>query len=348
MIVSLKKGVGKKEIKRVLREIKSYGLRGEVIQGKERSVIAVIGLMDLDKTPLKGRLQALDSVEEVNIISKPYKIASSKGTDRKIVIQRRIEGQRIKATFNSREIIVMAGPCSVESFKQMDQVASFLSQLGVKVLRGGAFKPRTAPRSFEGLGKEGLEILTEMRKKYLMLIVTELLSMQDIELIAEYTDIIQIGARNMQNFPLLKAVGELDMPVLLKRGLSATIDEWLNAAEYILDRQKNHQVILCERGIRTFETATRNTFDLNAIPVIKHYSWLPVVADPSHATGKWEYVPAVACGAIAAGADGLLIEVHPDPQTAKTDGAQSLNLKSFAELYSKLKKLAQVEKKKLY
>lgn len=348
MIVLVNKDIKAREIDEIVKRIEAYELRADVSRGKEHTVIGVVGSIDLDKMSLREQLLALDYVQDVKIVSQPYKLASRIfGEGKEIVVKRRLEGRTLKVSFNEKNVITMAGPCAVESYKQLDNTAGFLSQLGIRVLRGGAFKPRTAPRSFEGLGEEGLRILADIREKHSMLIVTELLDLRHAELIAEYSDIIQIGTRNMQNFALLRVAGEFDMPVLLKRGLAATMEEWLNAAEYVLDGQREKQVILCERGIRTFETMTRNTFDLNAIAAMRSLSWLPLVADPSHATGKSEYVPAVSCGAVAAGADGLLIEVHPDPASAMTDGAQSLEFKSFETLYNELKKIARVKKRKL-
>lgn len=348
MIVLMSKDAEQKYIDVVVKTIEKYGLRADISRGKEQVVIGVIGSMSLDKMEIRARLISLEWVQDVKLISKSYKLASKAfGVDKELVVQRRVNNKTIKVSFNGKNVISMAGPCSVESFEQMDKTSQFLSQLGVKILRGGAFKPRTAPRCFEGLGEDGLKIMKEMREKYEMLIVTELLDERHAELLAEYADIIQIGTRNMQNFALLKTAGDLNMPVLLKRGLSATIEEWLNAAEYVLDHQKEKQVLLCERGIRTFETMTRNTFDLNAIPVLKFLSWLPVIADPSHATGRWNYVTAVSCGSIAAGADGIMVEVHPEPSKALTDGEQSLKLKTFEKLYQKLGKITRALDKNL-
>ncbi len=348
MIVLMSKGAQEAHIRKVVECIEEQGLRADISRGREQTVIGVIGTMDLDKLNLRSRLLSLGWVADVKLISKPYKLASKAfGEDRDLSIRREINGKIVEVTFGRNHVVMMAGPCSVESREQMEQAASFLSERGVKILRGGAFKPRTAPRSFEGLGEEGLKIMSDMRDAYGMLLVTELMDERHAELVAEYADIIQIGARNMQNFALLKTVGDLNLPVLLKRGMSATIDEWLNAAEYILDRQKEKQVLLCERGIRTFETATRNTFDLNAIPVLHTLSWLPIIADPSHATGKWNYVAAVALGSVAAGAHGVMVEVHPHPSKALTDGAQSLNFDTFQQLYSDLERIARAQNKEL-
>ena len=239
-----------------------------------------------------------------------------------------------------RDVVLMAGPCSVESYEQTHAVAAAVAGVGGRVLRGGAFKPRTSPYSFQGLGREGLEILRAVADEFGLLVISEVLGVEHLPLVAEYADILQIGSRNMQHYPLLWAVGELDRPVLLKRGFMSTIDEWLKAADHILSRG-NEQIILCERGIRTFETATRNALDVNAIALARQIAPYPVVADPSHATGKWEYVAAAAKASIAAGADGVIIEVHPRPDEAMSDGAQSLKPEKFAKLVSEMKAIAQ-------
>jgi 3-deoxy-7-phosphoheptulonate synthase len=237
------------------------------------------------------------------------------------------------------KLVIMAGPCAVESLEQMREIAHALKEAGVKVLRGGAFKPRTSPYSFQGLGMEGLEILAEIREETGMAIVTEVIDPKDVEVVSEHADVLQVGARNMQNYALLHAVGRRGHPVLLKRGMMSTIEELLMSAEYILSHG-NRNVMVCERGIRTFETYTRNTLDINAIPAIKQLSHLPVIVDPSHGTGRWELVPPIAKAALAAGADGLIIEVHPNPEKALSDGAQSLKLDKFAALMAELKPLA--------
>lgn len=346
MIVLMSSGADERSVEQVVKTIEEHGLRADISRGKDHIVIGVVGSLDLDKMELRSRLLSLGWVSDVKIISKPYKLASKAfGEHQEIVVEKEIKGKSLHVTFNEKNVVMIAGPCSVESYEQMDQIASFLSELGIKILRGGAFKPRTSPRSFEGLGEEGLKILKAMSEKYGMLVVTELMDERHAELMLQYADIIQIGARNMQNFALLKRVGDLNVPVLLKRGMSATIDEWLNAAEYILDRQKEKKVLLCERGIRTFETSTRFTFDLNAIPVLKSLSWLPVIADPSHGTGKWDYVTAVGVGSVAAGANGLIVEVHPDPSQALTDGAQSLKFETFEKLYHETGRIARAQHK---
>jgi 3-deoxy-7-phosphoheptulonate synthase len=309
-------------------------------------VIAVKASLLGDKASLKEHFGTLPGVESVQLISKPYRLcAKAFATNNKVVVSRKIGGKVVQVTFNGKEIITMAGPCSVESREQMDETAALLVSLGVKVLRGGAYKPRTAPGEFEGLQELGLQILAEMREKYGLLIITELLDVDTADMVAEFTDIIQIGTRNMQNFTLLKRAGKCNKPVLLKRGMSATYDEWLCAADYIIQEQKVPQVILCERGIRTFVTSTRNTFDVSAIPYLQNETWLPVVADASHATGYSELVASVTWAAIAAGAQGIMVEVHPEPSKALTDGRQSLNFQQFTDLYLQGKKFAEVSGK---
>jgi 3-deoxy-7-phosphoheptulonate synthase len=246
-----------------------------------------------------------------------------------------LNGTRI----GGRQVVVMAGPCAVEDRGQMREVAQALKEMGVKILRGGAYKPRSSPYSFQGLGREGLEILAEVREEFGLLVVTEVMSPESVPLVAQYADILQVGSRNMQNFSLLYALGRIDKPVLLKRGMMATLEELLLSAEYIL-AGGNSRVMLCERGIRTFESYTRNTFDLNAIPALKQLTHLPVIADPSHATGRWELVAAVSRAAVAAGADGLLVEVHPHPSRALSDGAQSLKPETFGRLMAGLRPMA--------
>src|SRR5581483_784686 len=283
----------------------------------------VIGVIGTGFPPDLGeKLEMLPGVERTHRVTKPYKLASRDFKPVSTVVQ---IGD---LSIGEDEFVVMAGPCSVESREQVLQTAHAVKAAGARVLRGGAYKPRTSPYSFQGLGEEGLRYLAEAREKTGLPIITEVLDTADVPLVAEYTDILQLGTRNMQNFALLRAVGQVNKPVMLKRGMSATIEEWLMAAEYIL-HGGNHQVILCERGIRTFETAARNTLDLSAIPIVKKLSHLPVMADPSHATGKWYLVKPMAMAAAAVGADGLIIEVHPDPDNALSDGPQSLNLDNF-------------------
>lgn len=348
MIIAMKIGADKKQIKAVESEIKENNLKSQKITGEERVVLAVKGALDADKSRLKDHFEAMAGVESVKPISKPYRLASKEfAAGEKVLIRSKTIGDAMEIKFNGKEVIMMAGPCSVESRSQMDETASFLSGLGVKVLRGGAYKPRTAPGGFEGLKEEGLKIMAEMRDKYNMMLITEMLDVDTANLVAEYIDIIQIGTRNMQHVALLRKAGSFNKPVFLKRGMSATIEELLCAAEYIMQEQDIPQVILCERGIRTFEPSTRNTFDINAIPNLADKTWLPVVADPSHGTGYSNLVSPVAWAAIAAGANGLMIEVHPNPEKAMTDGKQSLNFEQFTELYKKGQEFAQIKGKTL-
>lgn len=330
MIVVMKHKATDKEIDGVIRHIEELGFHAHVSRGQERTVIGLIG----DERPLEpNTLELWAGVERVVRILHPFKLASRDFTPDNTLV--RVNG----ATIGGKEIIVMAGPCSVESREQIMETAAAVKEAGARILRGGAYKPRTSPYAFQGLGLKGLELLREASDTYSLPIVTEVMSPQDVTLVAQYADILQIGARNMQNFALLRAVGEIQKPVLLKRGLSSTIEELLMSAEYIL-AQGNPRVMVCERGIRTFETATRNTFDINAIAVLKELTHLPVIADPSHGTGKWEYVTPVARAAIAAGADGLLVEVHPDPARALSDGAQSLKPERFASLVCDTRRIA--------
>jgi len=335
MIVVLKPGATEEDIKQIVRRLEERGYRAHVSKGVERTVIGAIGVLDEEKALLAEQLQALECVERVVPILEPYKLVSRKANEKGTVI--RLGGAEI----GGREVVVMAGPCAVESREQLLSVAEAVKRAGAKVLRGGAFKPRTSPYSFEGLGKEGLEILAEARRALGLPVVTEVRDLRDVELVAEYADILQIGARNMQNFDLLREVGRVGKPVLLKRGFAATIKEWLMAAEHIASKGGNLKIILCERGIRTFETSTRFTLDLNAIPLLKRLTHLPVIVDPSHGTGKSELVPAMAKAAVAAGADGLLIEVHPQPERALSDGPQSLRPEEFERMMRELKPVAE-------
>lgn len=330
MIVVMKKGATSQEIGEVIRRVEQAGYEAHLSQGVERTIIGIIG----DGRPLSGdNISLWPGVERTLPILKPFKLASRDFHPQDTIVP--INGVKI----GGQEIVVMAGPCAVESREQIHETAQALKTSGVKILRGGAFKPRSSPYDFQGLGKEGLRLLRQVKEEFDLLVVTEVMSPGDIELVAQYGDILQIGARNMQNFSLLHAVGETRYPILLKRGMSSTIEELLMAAEYILSRG-NQRVILCERGIRTFENYTRNTFDISAIPALKTLTHLPVVADPSHATGRWELVAAVARAAVAAGVDGLLIEVHPDPEEALSDGAQSLTPERFACLMEELQRVA--------
>jgi len=319
------------DIDNIVSRVKSKQLQAHLINGEERTVIGVVG----DGRPVEpDQFVRMPGVDQVTPISRPYKLASREFHPENTVIQ--LKGLEI----GSNQIFIIGGPCAVESRAQLLDTAVKIKESGAHALRGGAFKPRTSPYSFQGMGKEGLEILAEAREMTGLPIVTEATSPDLVPMIAKYTDVIQIGARNMQNYALLQAVGKSNCPALLKRGMSATINDFLMAAEYILSKG-NPNVILCERGIRTFETATRNTTDINAIPVLKSLTHLPVLLDPSHSTGHWEYVTSLARAGIAAGADGLIIEVHPNPIEALSDGAQSLKPKRFTELIEQVNAISQ-------
>ena len=331
MIIIMKMGASQEEIQGVVQRVESVGYRTHLSQGEERTIIGVIG----DERPLdKESLGRMLGVERIVPILRPFKLASRDFHPSDSVFQ--INGHAI----GSQRIIVMAGPCAVESREQIIETAFKVKEAGAHLLRGGAFKPRTSPYSFQGLGEEGLQYLADAREATGLAVVTEVMSPEQVPLVARYADVLQVGTRNMQNYALLHAVGEAMMPVLLKRGLMSTIEELLMSAEYILSHG-NERVILCERGIRTFETYTRNTLDINAVPVLKELTHLPVMVDPSHATGKWHLVNAASKAAVAAGADGLIIEVHPNPEMAVSDGAQSLKPDRFAELMVQLKPVAE-------
>ncbi len=331
MIVVMKTTASRDDIAAIMARVEEAGCKVHPIHGQDRTVIGVIGDgTSIDRYQI-GRMQG---VEEVVPISKPYKSASREFHPEDTVFD--VGG----VTIGGADLVVMAGPCSVEGRTHLIETAIACREAGAHILRGGAYKPRTSPYSFQGLGEEGLRYLAEAREVTGMPVVTEVMEPGLVPLVAQYADILQIGTRNMQNYALLNAVGESGKPVLLKRGFSATIEEWLLAAEYILS-QHNSRVMLCERGIRTFVQETRNTFDINAIPVAKHLSHLPVIADPSHGTGRWEYVGPVAKAAVAAGADGLIIEVHPRPDQAWSDGRQSLKPERFGELVLQMRAIAQ-------
>jgi len=337
MIVIMRHKATDDEIEAVMLRLERVGFQIHLSRGVERTIIGAIG----DKTRLGDvSLEAMPSVERVVPILQPYKLASRTFQEEGTVI--RVGGQEI----GGDTLQVIAGPCAVESREQLMEAASIARSAGVTILRGGAFKPRTSPYSFQGLEEAGLKLLAEAREATGLLIVTEVMDARTLPLVAEYADILQIGARNMQNFFLLREVAKVDKPVVLKRGSSATIEEWLMAAEYIM-AGGNYNVILCERGIRSFESYTRNTLDLTAVPVVKHLSHLPVIVDPSHAIGKWRYVPAMSMAAIASGADGLMIEMHPNPAEALCDGQQSLTPDNFIDLMSDLKKIAGVMGRKM-
>jgi len=338
MIIVFKKGAREEEIRHVVERIEKLGLKPMISRGVERTIVGIIGPED------KARIQpfeAFPGVEKVMPVLAPYKLVSREFKKENSVIKIK-EGVEI----GGDEIIVIAGPCSIESEEQLLKVAEKVKEAGAKLLRGGAFKPRTSPYSFQGLGEEGLKILKEVSLRLNIPTVTEVMDPRDVELVARYADILQIGARNMQNFNLLKEVGQTQKPVLLKRGMSATIKEFLMSAEYILSGG-NFNVILCERGIRTFEEATRNTLDLSCVPLVKELSHLPIIVDPSHATGKWSLVPPLSKAAVASGCDGLLIEVHPNPEEALSDGPQQLLPERFSLLMQELKVIAQAIGRKL-
>ena len=336
MLIVMKSSANEEQISVVKNTIEKYGFTSHIVRGDIHTVICGVGGKIVDTR----ELELLDGVEKVVRIMSPYKLVSRVGHEEDTVID--VKGVKI----GGKKITIMAGPCSVESFEQMDETASKLAACGVKILRGGAFKPRTSPYAFQGLKEEGLKIMKKVADKYNMLVVSEVMEISQIETMMDYVDIFQVGARNMQNFNLLSELGLISKPVVLKRGFSSTIQEWLMAAEYIM-AGGNHDVILCERGIRTFETATRNTLDISAVPTVKKLSHLPIIVDPSHATGLRDQVAPLSKAAIAAGADGLIIEVHNNPEKALCDGAQSLYPKQFKELYGKLKIIAKAVDRQL-
>ncbi|MFN3476297.1 MAG: 3-deoxy-7-phosphoheptulonate synthase [Candidatus Methylomirabilales bacterium] len=338
MIIVMKSGAREEDLEEVIKRVEELGYQPHIIRGVQRTVIGAVG----DERG-KARLQSLESlpgVESVVPILQPFKLASREFKPQKTIIKVgdvEIGGERLA---------IMAGPCSVESEAQLLETARAVKEAGATILRGGAYKPRTSPYAFQGLEEEGLKLLAKAREATGLKVITEVVNPEHVELVAEYADILQIGARNAQNFALLRAVGEIKKPVLLKRGFATTIREYLMAAEYILS-EGNYDVILCERGIRTFETSTRFTLDLNAVPVLNKLTHLPVIIDPSHGTGHWEYVAPMAKAAVACGADGLLIEVHPKPEEALSDGLQSLKPDKFRRLMEELRPLAEACRRRL-
>jgi 3-deoxy-7-phosphoheptulonate synthase len=337
MMIIMRTDADQEQIDHVVERVQHFGLRAHLSTGEERTSIGAIG----DGRPVdKDLFLYLPGVDRVVPITRPYKLASREFRPQNTVFP--VNGVQL----GSDQILIIAGPCSVESRTQLLETAQAVKEAGAHALRGGAFKPRTSPYSFQGMGEQGLELLAEARELTGMPIVTEVMTPEQIPLVTRYADVLQIGARNMQNYSLLHAIGESQYPVLLKRGMMSTIEELLMAAEYILSHG-NRRVMLCERGIRTFETATRNTTDINAIPVLKSLTHLPVILDPSHSTGQWSLVTAIARAAIAAGADGLIIEVHPNPSDALSDGGQSLKPERFAELISQIKLIGQVVGRKI-
>jgi 3-deoxy-7-phosphoheptulonate synthase len=331
MIVVMRASATQQDVDMVLSRLSEHQLKGHLSRGEERTIIGVVGAA-IPET-LREELERLEAVQEAVRITRPYKLAAREFHPQDTIVD--VRGIKV----GGNTCVIMAGPCAVESAEQIMTSARAAREAGASMLRGGAFKPRSSPYTFRGMGEEALKLLVQARDETGLPIVTEVMTPTDVELVARYADLLQIGARNMQNYQLLEEVGRTGMPVLLKRGLSATIEEWLLSAEYVI-AQGNPNVILCERGIRTFETATRNTMDLNAVALAKRRSHLPIIADPSHGTGKWYLVAPLALAALAAGADGLILEIHPDPDRAKSDGGQSLTLENFASLMPRMAAVA--------
>ena len=332
MIIVMTPSATEENLTKVKQKIERAGLSYHLSKGESRTIVGVIG----DKKRI-GELEmnSLDGVEKTVHITEKYKLVSREFKPENTIID--VRGVPV----GGEKLAIMAGPCAVESMEQLQEAASIVKEARAHFLRGGAFKPRTSPYDFQGLAEDGLKMLYEVGRAFDLRIITEIVDVNDVDLITKYADILQIGARNMQNFRLLQAVGRSDKPVLLKRGLSATITEWLNAAEYIVSAG-NEQVMLCERGIRTYETFTRNTLDLSAVAAVKELSHLPIIVDPSHGTGRWQMVRPMARAAVAAGADGLIVEVHPHPEMALSDGDQSLTPKNFRAMMDDVRKIAEV------
>ena len=331
MIVEMSKGASRQQVDHVVDRAHTLGFEVQLNLGTEKTVVAILG-SDTGKTSTDV-FAVLPGVESVSRIMKPYKLASREFHPQSSIVN--VNGVEI----GGKKLVIMAGPCAVESEQQLMDTAKAVQSLGAAIVRGGAFKPRTSPFSFQGLEKKALKMLARVKSDLGIPVITEVLDIQNIEVIAKHADILQVGARNMQNFSLLKELAKMRHPILLKRGLSATVMEWLTAADYLL-AEGNQQVILCERGIRTFEDSVRFSMDISSIAVIKRFSHLPIVVDPSHAAGHFAYVPTIAKAAIAAGADGLLIEVHLNPEEALVDGLQSLNIPSFEHLMAELRLIA--------
>ena len=332
MIIEMSRGATKYQVDHVVERAHSFGFEVQLNLGTEKTVVAILG-SDTGKVQTDV-FAVLPGVQSVTRVMKPYKLASREFHSKPSKFN--VSGVEI----GGQRVVIMAGPCAVESEKQLMETARAVKECGATIVRGGAFKPRTSPFSFQGLEEDALEMLAKVKSDIGIPVITEVLEIQNIELIAKYADILQVGARNMQNFALLKRLSKLRHPILLKRGLSATIAEWLTAADYLL-AGGNRRVILCERGIRTFEDSIRFSLDISSIPVIKRFSHLPIIVDPSHAAGHFAYVPSIAKAAIAAGADGLLIEVHPNPQEALIDGLQSLTIPDFKRLMTELRTIAE-------
>jgi 3-deoxy-7-phosphoheptulonate synthase len=332
MMIVMRTDATAEQIHSVVSRVEHFGLKAHLSQGEERTVIGVVG--DGRPIMMQDNFRILDGVDRIVPISRPYKLASREFIPENSCFP--LDGVQI----GGDDVVIIAGPCSIESRSQMLEIAWAVREAGAHAIRGGAYKPRTSPYTFQGLGLEGLEMLAEVRETVGLPVVTEVMTLEQIPLVVQYADVLQVGARNMQNFGLLLAVGASQHPVLLKRGMSATIEELLMAAEYLLS-EGNRRVILCERGIRTYETTTRYTTDINAIPVLKSLTHLPVILDPSHSTGNWQYVSPVARAGIAAGADGLIVEVHTHPEEALSDGSQSLKPEKLAELVKQVRSIAQ-------
>jgi len=337
VVVVLEKNVNEKQLENIIKHLEDFGFAVHKSTGVEQIILGAIGVQpNFDIR----RVKILEGVAEVYRITEPFKLASRS-------FQK--ENTKIKIgniVIGDKEVVVIAGPCAVENEEQIFTIAEIVSKAGARILRGGAFKPRTSPYSFQGLGEKGLRLLRKAADKYGLLVITEVMESSQIDLIENFTDIFQVGARNMQNFSLLRDLGKVTKPIMLKRGLSATIDDWLMSAEYILSNG-NPNIMLCERGIRTFETYTRNTFDVSAIPVVHKRSHLPVIADPSHATGLRDKVIPMARAAVAAGADGIMVEVHHDPENALSDGPQALLPEQFSDLMKQIKAIAEVIGRKI-
>ena len=332
MIIVMSPNATKENLEKVVKKVEAAGLRTHISEGEEVTIVGVIG----DKKKIANlEMNMMDGVEKTVRITEKYKLVSRNFHPEDTIVD--VDGVKV----GGQQIVVMAGPCSVESVEQLREAAKAVKAGGAQFLRGGAFKPRTSPYDFQGLAEDGLKMLRQVADEEGLKVVTEIVDKDDMELVGKYADLYQVGARNMQNFQLLKALGKADKPVMLKRGLSATISEWLNAAEYIM-AGGNERVILCERGIRTYETFTRNTLDLSAVAAVKELSHLPIIVDPSHGTGRWQMVQPMARAAVAAGCDGLIIEVHPHPEVALSDGDQSLTPKNFNRLMEDLGKIAAV------
>jgi 3-deoxy-7-phosphoheptulonate synthase len=332
VIIVMSRRASEPELQAVVERVREIGLRPEVSRGEDRAVVGVIGT---NAYAYREAFSHLPAIQEIVQITKPFKLASREFQPRNTVVD--VSGVAI----GGEELVVMAGPCSVEGEEMLLETARFVASRGARILRGGAFKPRTSPYSFQGLGEAGLRMLAAAREETGLRVVSEVIATTDVEMMVGYVDMLQVGTRNMQNYALLQEVGRTGKPVLLKRGMSATVEEWLLAAEYVLS-QGNRNVVLCERGIRTFEQSTRFTLDLNAVPLVRELSHLPVVVDPSQGTGRWSLVRPMSLAAVMAGANGLLIEVHPKPDEALSDGAQSLDFETFGRLTDQLGRLAGV------